>query len=60
MSRIEFELPVDCNDVEMFPASPDDRDVMPKTRGLRCNGSLWYNEFSGKSTENSFKSDVAN
>ena len=24
-----------------------------------CNGSLWYNEFSEKSTKNSFKSDVA-
>ena len=25
----QFELPVDCNDdVEMFPASPQDRDVM--------------------------------
>ena len=30
----QFELPVDCNDVEMFPASPHDRDVMPKTRGV--------------------------
>ena len=30
----QFELPVDCNDVEMFPASPHDRDGMPKTRGV--------------------------
>ena len=30
----QFEHPVDCNDVEMFPASPLDRDVMPKTRGV--------------------------
>ena len=31
----QFELPVDCNDdVEMFPASPHDRDVMPKARGV--------------------------
>ena len=30
----QFELPVDCNDVEMFPASPRDRDIMPKTRGM--------------------------
>ena len=30
----QFELPVDCNDVQMFPASPHDRDVMPKTRGV--------------------------
>ena len=30
----QFELPVDCNDVEIFPASPHDRDVMPKTRGV--------------------------
>ena len=31
----QFEIPVDCNDdVEMFsmPASPHDREVMPKTR----------------------------
>ena len=29
----QFELPVDCkDDVEMFPASPDDRDVMPRAR----------------------------
>ena len=30
----QFEFPVDCIDVEMFPASPHDRDVMPKTRGV--------------------------
>ena len=33
----QFEIPVDCkDDVEMFsmPASPHDRDVMPKTRGV--------------------------
>ena len=31
----QFELPVDCKDyVEMFPASPHDRDVMPKARGV--------------------------
>ena len=30
-----FELPVDCkDDVEMFPASPHNRDVMPKARGV--------------------------
>ena len=29
----QFKLPVDCkDDVEMFPASPHDRDVMPETR----------------------------
>ena len=33
----QFEFPVDCNDdVEMFsmPASPHDRDNMPKARGM--------------------------
>ena len=30
----QFELPVDCNDVQMFPASPHDRDVISKTRGV--------------------------
>ena len=31
----QFELPVDCNDdVETFPASPHDKDVMPKTQGV--------------------------
>ena len=33
----QFEIPVDCkDDVEMYsmPASPHDRDVMPKTRGV--------------------------
>ena len=30
----QFELPVDCNDDVEFPASPQDRDVMPKTRGV--------------------------
>ena len=31
----QFELSVDCNDdVEMFPDSPHDKDVMPKTRGV--------------------------
>ena len=33
----QFEIPVDCkDDVEMFsmPASPQDRDVMPKTRQM--------------------------
>ena len=31
----QFELPVDCDDdVEMFPASPHDRDIMPKARGV--------------------------
>ena len=31
----QFELPVDCkDDVEMFPPSPHDRDVMPKARGV--------------------------
>ena len=30
-----FKLPVDWNDfVEMFPASPHDRDAMPMTRGV--------------------------
>ena len=33
-TKHQFELPVDCNDVEMFPASPHDRDVMPKSRGV--------------------------
>ena len=33
----QFELPVDCkDDMETFsmPASPHDRDVMPKARGV--------------------------
>ena len=37
MQHHQFEIPVDCNDdVEMFsmPASPHDRDVMPKTLGV--------------------------
>ena len=30
-----FELPVDCkDDAEIFPASPHDRDIKPKARGL--------------------------
>ena len=31
----QFELPVDCNaDMETFPASPHDRDIMLKARGV--------------------------
>ena len=59
MQQHQFELPVDCNDdVEMFPASPHDSDVLPKA-GELCNETLWYKEVSKKSTDNSFKSDLA-
>ena len=37
LQRHRFEIPVDCkDDVEMFSmlASPHDRDVMPKARGV--------------------------
>ena len=35
LQKDQFELIVDCNDdVEMFPASSHDRDVMHKTQGV--------------------------
>ena len=34
LQKHQFELPVDYNDVETFPASPHDTDVMHKTRGV--------------------------
>ena len=44
----QFELPVDCNNVEMFPSSPHDRDVMPKTRGVDVTDACGTTSFQKK------------
>ena len=39
--QLQLELPVDCNaDMETFPASPLDRDVMSKARGVMQRNPL--------------------